>query len=75
MILLIVPILVIVGAVTGHPIDLVFAPLEVIVFGAATFTFMLLSRDGESTILEGVQLCTLWLLFAVAAFFLPPVLS
>ncbi|HEV8192059.1 MAG TPA: hypothetical protein VGP82_11330, partial [Ktedonobacterales bacterium] len=43
MILLIVPILVIVGAVTGHPIDLVFAPLEVIVFGAATFTFMLLS--------------------------------
>ncbi len=74
MILLVVPILVIVGAVTGHPIDLVFAPLEIIVFGAATFTFMLLSRDGESTILEGVQLCTLWLLFAVAAFFLPPVL-
>lgn len=72
MILLIVPILVIVGAITGHPIDLVFAPLEVIVFGAATFTFMLLTRDGESTILEGVQLCTLWLLFAVAAFFLPP---
>jgi Ca2+/H+ antiporter len=72
MILLVVPILVIVGALTGHPIDLVFKPLEIIVFGAATFTFMLLSRDGESTILEGVQLCTLWLLFAVAAFFLPP---
>ncbi len=75
MILLIVPILVIVGAISGHPLDLVFAPLEVIVFGAATFTFMLLTRDGESTILEGVQLCTLWLLFAVAAFFLPPVLG
>ncbi|MEO7002897.1 MAG: hypothetical protein ABI068_13840 [Ktedonobacterales bacterium] len=72
MILLAVPILVIFGQLTGHPLDLVFKPLEVIVFGAATFIFMLLSRDGESTILEGVQLCSLWLLLAAVAFFLPP---
>jgi Ca2+:H+ antiporter len=70
MILLVVPVLVLVGIFTGHQLDLVFNPIEVITFGAATFIFMLLSRDGESTWLEGVQLCTFWALVAVAAFFI-----
>ncbi len=72
MILLVVPILVLVGWMTGHPLGLVFSPLNVIIFGAATFAFMLLSRDGESTMLEGVQLVALWLLLAVIAVYLPP---
>ena len=72
MILLVVPILVLVSFSAGHPIDLVFKPLNVIVFGAATFVFMLLTRDGEATWLEGAQLCTLWSLVAVTALFLPP---
>lgn len=72
MILLIVPVLVLVGLVSGHPLDLVFQPLHIIIFGAATFIFMLLARDGESTWLEGAQLCTLWSLVAVIALFLPP---
>jgi Ca2+:H+ antiporter len=72
MILLVVPILVLVGFRAGHPIDLVFKPLNVIVFGAATFVFMLLTRDGEATWLEGAQLCTLWSLVAVTVLFLPP---
>jgi Ca2+:H+ antiporter len=70
MILLVVPVVVLVGLFTGHTLDLVFNPIEVITFGAATFIFMLLSRDGESTWLEGVQLCTFWALVAVAAFFI-----
>ncbi len=70
MILLVVPVLVLVGLFTGHALDLVFKPIEVIVFGASTFIFMLLSRDGESTWLEGVQLCTFWALVAVAAIFI-----
>lgn len=72
MILVVVPILVIVGHYTNHPLLLIFAPLEVIIFGAATFLFMLLTRDGESTILEGIQLCSLWALLAATAYFLPP---
>lgn len=72
MILLVVPILVLVGWLTGHPLGLVFTPLNVIIFGASTFAFMLLSRDGESTMLEGVQLVALWLLLAVTAIYLPP---
>lgn len=72
MILVVVPILVVVGHFTNHPLTLIFAPLEVVIFGAATFLFMLLTRDGESTILEGVQLCSLWALLAATAYFLPP---
>lgn len=74
MILLVVPVLVLIGALStpAHPLDLVFKPLEIIIFGAATFTFMLLSRDGESSILEGVQLVALWSLLAITALFLPP---
>jgi Ca2+:H+ antiporter len=72
MILFVVPVLVLVGYFTGHQLDLVFKPIEIIIFGAATFAFMLLSRDGESSILEGVQLMSLWLLLAVTALALPP---
>lgn len=72
MILLVVPVLVLVGLATGHPLELVFKPLEILIFGAATFIFMLLSRDGESTWLEGAQLCTLWVLVAITALFFQP---
>jgi Ca2+:H+ antiporter len=72
MILLVVPVLVVVGFATGHPLNLVFQPLAVIVLGASTFAFMLLSRDGESTLMEGVQLMSLWLLLAVTILVLNP---
>jgi Ca2+:H+ antiporter len=72
MVLLVVPILVLTGLATNHHLMLVFTPLDIIVFGASTFIFMLLGRDGESTWLEGVQLVTLWLLVAVIAIFLYP---
>ncbi len=74
MVTVVVPILVIVGYLTNHPLLLNFNPLEVIIFVAGSFLFMLLSRDGEATILEGIQLCSLWALLAAAAFFLPPAL-
>lgn len=72
MVTVVVPVLVIVGYLTNHPLLLNFNPLEVIIFVAGSFLFMLLSRDGEATILEGVQLCSLWALLAATAFFLPP---
>ena len=72
MVTVVVPVLVIAGFLTNHPLLLHFNPLEVIIFVAASFLFMLLSRDGESTILEGVQLCSLWALLAATAYFLPP---
>lgn len=72
MVTVVVPVLVIVGYLTNHPLLLNFNPLEVVIFVAGSFLFMLLSRDGEATILEGVQLCSLWALLAATAYFLPP---
>ncbi len=46
--------------------------LAIIMLGGATFAYMLLSRDGESTLMEGVQLISLWLLIAVTVLFLYP---
>ncbi len=70
MILLVAPVLVFVGYLTGAPFDLIFQPLALIVFIASSFVFMLLGRDGESSWLEGIQLTTFWLLVASTAFFL-----
>ena len=53
-------------------ISMVFSPLAIIMLGGATFAYMLLSRDGESTLMEGVQLISLWLLIAVTVLFLYP---
>ncbi|HEX9070222.1 MAG TPA: hypothetical protein VF807_15740, partial [Ktedonobacterales bacterium] len=72
MALFVVPVLAIGGFILQHPLPLVFKPLEIILFGASTFTFMLLSRDGESTLLEGAQLVALWALLAIIAAFVPP---
>jgi Ca2+:H+ antiporter len=70
MILLVAPVLVFVGALVGASFDLVFQPLALAVFIASSFVFMLLSRDGESSWLEGVQLVSIWVLVASTAFFL-----
>lgn len=70
MILLVAPVLVFVGYLTGAPFDLIFQPLALVVFIASSFVFMLLGRDGESSWLEGIQLTTFWLLVASTAFFL-----
>ena len=70
MILLVAPVLVFVGYLTGTPFDLVFQPLALVVFVASSFVFMLLGRDGESSWLEGIQLTTFWLLVASTAVFL-----
>jgi Ca2+:H+ antiporter len=70
MILLVAPVLVFVGWRVGAPFNLVFQPLALAVFVASSFVFMLLGRDGESTWLEGIQLCAFWVLTASAAFFL-----
>jgi calcium/proton exchanger cax len=75
MILLIVPILVLVGLTTGHPLALVFTPIEILIVGVATVIFIQLSRDGELTWLKGIQLCGLWALVACASLFLPPHLT
>ena len=69
--LLIAPLLILLGPLVGHPLDLDFTVLEVVIFGLVTGVFALISLDGESTWLEGLQLLAFFLIVAVAAYFVP----
>ncbi len=67
--LLIAPLLILVSPLIGKTLDLDFSSLELVVFGLVAGLFALISLDGESTWLEGLQLCVFYLIVAVGAFF------
>lgn len=68
--LLAAPLLVIVSALMGHPMNLVFSsPLELIAIAAVTFSVNTIAQDGETTWFEGVLLLAIYLLFAMAFYF------
>jgi Ca2+:H+ antiporter len=69
--LLIAPLLILISPLLGTQLDLDFTALELVVFGLAAGLFALISLDGESTWLEGLQLCIFYLIVAVGAFFIP----
>ncbi len=68
--LLVAPVLVLLGLAFGHWLTLVFHPLEIVAVGTAAVIFTVVSVDGESNWLEGVQLLTLYVMLAVVFFFL-----
>jgi Ca2+:H+ antiporter len=67
--MLVVPVLVLLGAVTGHPFDLAFSPLELTALTVATLLTRQLLDDGKANWLEGVMLLGLYVSFAGAVFF------
>jgi Ca2+:H+ antiporter len=69
--LLVTPILVFLGPLLGHPLDLVFSPLELSALGAAVIVTAFISLDGESNWLEGAMLCGVYVIAALAFFFSP----
>ena len=54
-----------------RPMDLIFQPIELVTLFASSAIFAHISLDGETNWLEGVQLLSLYLIAAVAFFFLP----
>jgi Ca2+:H+ antiporter len=62
------PVLVIIGALIGQPMDLVFHPLEVVAVGAAVGISALIALDGESNWLEGALLMIVYVILAVSFF-------
>ena len=66
--LFVAPVLVIIGALLGHPMDLVFTPLEVAAVGAAVGISALIALDGESNWLEGALLVIVYAILAVSFF-------
>lgn len=69
--LFVAPVLVFVSYALGSPMDLLFTTFEVIAVGVAVAIVSLVAADGESNWMEGVLLLAVYLIFAIAFFFLP----
>jgi Ca2+:H+ antiporter len=70
--LLVAPILVIASYFIGQPMDMVIhRPLELVGLFGATIITASVARDGETNWLEGAMLLGVYLLLALAFFFLP----
>jgi Ca2+:H+ antiporter len=67
--LLVTPILVFLGPLLGHPLKLVFSPLELGALAATVVVTGFIALDGESNWLEGVMLCGVYVIAALAFFF------
>ncbi|OPY27145.1 MAG: calcium/sodium:proton antiporter [Methanocella sp. PtaU1.Bin125] len=68
--LLIAPVLVFISWLMGTPMNLVFNEFEVVAVIAAVVIANMISTDGESNWLEGVQLVALYAMMAVVFFFI-----
>jgi Ca2+:H+ antiporter len=69
--LFVAPVLVILGLVIGHPLDLLFGTFEVAALAIAVALVNLVINDGETNWLEGVQLLAIYAVLAAAFFECP----
>lgn len=65
------PLLVFISIFMGMPLNLIFTPLELVLLGLATILFTIISLDGESTWLGGLQLIAVYLMGCIVFFVLP----
>ena len=63
------PALVFISLLVGRPMDFIFNGFEVAIVALATFVFTVIAVDGRSNWLEGLQLAGLYVVVAVAAYF------
>ena len=68
---LVAPLLVLISLFFPTHLDMVFQPLELVIMGLAAILFALISLDGESSWLAGVQLVALYLIACIVFFFIP----
>jgi len=69
--LFVAPVLVFLSLAMGNPLTLVFNTFELAALGAASIIAALVSQDGESNWMEGVQLLVVYLILALGFYFLP----
>ncbi|MGQ0657208.1 MAG: calcium/proton exchanger [Chromatiales bacterium] len=69
--LFVAPVLVFLSYAMGAPMNLVFTPFEVISVFLAVLAVNTIVMDGESNWMEGVQLLAVYLIIAIAFYFLP----
>jgi Ca2+:H+ antiporter len=71
--LLVAPVLVFLSYLMGQPMNLVFAnPLELIAIAAVPFIVSTIAHDGKATWFEGVLLLAVYVILALAFFFVDP---
>jgi Ca2+:H+ antiporter len=63
------PALVFISLVVGRPMDFLFTGFEVAIVGLASLIFLVIAQDARSNWLEGLQLIGLYLVVAIAAYF------
>jgi Ca2+:H+ antiporter len=66
--LFVAPVLVLLGALMGQDMDLVFTPLEIAAVAAAVGISALIAIDGETNWLEGALLCLVYAILAISFF-------
>lgn len=69
--LFVAPILVFSGWLMGQPMDLIFTTFEVLAVVVSVVVVALIAMDGESHWMEGVQLLAVYIILALAFYFLP----
>lgn len=69
--LFVAPVLVFISLLMGNPLTLVFDQFELIALAGAAFISALVALDGESNWMEGAQLLIVYIILALAFFFLP----
>jgi Ca2+:H+ antiporter len=69
--LLVAPLLVFYSWIIHKPMSLLFMPLEIAGIAVAVLIVEMISSDGETTWFEGVQLLAVYLILAVAFYFVP----
>ncbi|UZR27408.1 calcium/proton exchanger [Methylococcus mesophilus] len=69
--LFVAPLLVFAGYLMGQPMDLVFSTFEVVAVAIAVAAVVLIAMDGESNWMEGVNLLAVYVILAIAFYFLP----
>jgi Ca2+:H+ antiporter len=69
--LLVAPVLVFLSYAIGRPMDLLFTAFEVVTVGLAVLVVSLVAADGEANWMEGILLLAVYLVFAIAFFYLP----
>lgn len=69
--LFVAPVLVFLSLAMGNPLTLVFNQFELVALIAASLIAGLVALDGESNWMEGIQLLGVYIILALAFFFLP----
>ena len=65
------PVLVFASYLFGAPLNLIFTPFEVVAVGLSVLVVGFVAMDGESHWMEGVMLVGVYIILAIAFFFLP----